>query len=338
MRLCHAGPELSDGRSSPWIGTVNPVHLCRTPLPYDVKWAGRVFLLVAAGSQYASSLILLVRRLQSSTNAAVDTAKLVLVVSGTVDLVKSLLLLAENSRWTVPNDGFTPCLDASCGLNECVAFKKEQGAPDATQPRLSFTGSRKLVPYLQWLLTSLVSSNLLRVVLSVAYAERLSFWNDAVITLMIFRIWEIGLNFLCRVFIFYDLAKGIIVDTEPQRHGRREHPLNAQGQEGEEEGDSPPTTMSSGGTLPGPATLIDRSTTRCSGMDVLLGIVMPAVGLVIALFGLGAILFQLLFLVMPSTLLLAQAVEEMLTWAAWAVDKPCPQLWKDELEDLLWSF
>lgn len=149
-------------------------------------------------------------------------------------------------------------------------------------------------------------------------------------------IWEFGVNFLFTVFTCYDFTKGIIVDTEPQRNDGRENPLNAEDPEKEVEDDSPPTPRSSGGTLPRPATSTDGSTTQCGGMGVLVGVVMPATGLVMALFGLAAIPFH----VMPSTLVLTQAVEETSTWAPWAVDKACLQLWKDELEDLpvLWSF
>ncbi|KAM7203301.1 hypothetical protein V8F33_002292 [Rhypophila sp. PSN 637] len=331
-RLCNAGLELCNDRSSPWIGTVNPVHVCCTSLPYDVKWAGRVFILVAAASQYTSSLILLVRRFQSDTNAAVDTAKLVLVICGTVDLVKSLLLLAGNSRWNIPHDGeFTPCLDKWCDLDECVAFKEEQGAPNAAllQARDGFTGSYKLAPYLQWLLLSLVGSNLLRVVLSVSHDKDVSFWKEAFIMLAIRQIWEIGLRSLYSLLGAYDLAKGINLDTEPRRQDDgRENPLTAQDQEEE-------TTIPSDVTLP----VTDRSTTtRCGEKDVLLGVVLATVGFVMALFGLVAILFQFVLLVMPSTILLALSVGEMSTWAAWPVNEPCPQLWKDELEDLLWSF
>ncbi|KAM7213318.1 hypothetical protein V8F06_011329 [Rhypophila decipiens] len=330
-RLCNAGLELYDDRSSPWIGTVNPVHVRRTPLPYDVKWAGRVFILLAAASQYTSSLILLVRRFQSDTNAAVDTAKLVLVICGTVDLVKSLLLLAASSRWTVPSEGFTPCLDKWCDLDECVVFKEDQGVPNAAliQARDSLTGSYKLASYLQWLLLSLVGSNLLRVVLSVSHDKlHVSFWKEAFIMLTIRQIWEMGLRSLYSLLGAYELIKGINLDTEPQRDDGRENPLTAQDQEEE-------TTIPADGTLP----VTGRSTTTRGGeKDVLLGVVLATVGFVMALFGLVAILFQIVLLIMPSTILLAVSVGEMLTWAAWPVDEPCPQLWKDELEDLLWSF
>ncbi|KAK4210388.1 hypothetical protein QBC37DRAFT_485426 [Rhypophila decipiens] len=333
-QLCNAGLELYDHRSSPWIGTVNPIHVRRTPLPHDVKWAGRVFILLAAASQYTSSLILLVRRFQSDTNAVVDTAKLVLVICGTIDLIKSLLLLAANSRWTVPHDGkFTPCLDKCCDLDECVVFKEDQGVPNAalTQARDSFTGSYKLVPYLQWLLLSLVGSNLLRVVLSVSHDKRVSFWKEAFIMLTIRQIWEMGLRSLYRLLGAYELIKGINLDTEPQRRqdDGREDPLTAQEQAEE-------STIPADGTLP--VTDRSRSTTRCGEKDVLLGVILVTVGFVMVLFGLVAILFQFVLLVMPSTIILAMFVGEMSTWAAWPVDEPCPQLWKDELEDLLWSF
>ncbi|KAH7068514.1 hypothetical protein FB567DRAFT_409924, partial [Paraphoma chrysanthemicola] len=108
------------------LAFVNPIHLLHEPQPRDLKWCGRVLILVVFCAQYIQAGLLLTRRIMSGTFAQVDFAMSFLVISGLIALFRSLTISLIHSNWTIRADSL-PCVEISCHLPSCIAFKDEQG-------------------------------------------------------------------------------------------------------------------------------------------------------------------------------------------------------------------
>ena len=96
--------------------------------------------------------------------------------------------------------------------------------------------------------------------------------------------------------------------------------------------------------LPHPAS-VPSTPQRSYVLDAVFGALsaIPYLGLLIIglgaiVYGLALTVFLLLYLVYPCVQMYIAIVSETSAWKHWDSTKPCPQLWKDGLEDELWWF
>jgi len=296
-------------------------------------WTGHFLVLIVLLSQYTQGLVLLTRRIISRTHAAVDTAILAVLVAGTVGLLRSLLLLLNNSRWTLSADDFQPCPKEPCGLDECRDRAAQQHELPGARLQGARFGSPDVFAYMEWLMFSIVGANLLRLVTLMLATQDLTvpLWEEVMLTLLLHCIWMPGFSFLVRASSFHGIERLSLLDPISGPHVGNVVVL--------EDIPGPSTMGRPGGGLPRPATTSAEQRESLSALLVMwirLRVAVPLHGIFLVLVGIGALLLLVLLLVMPSVALLIQAVGESSAWAGWDPGQPCSQLWKDELEDLLW--
>ncbi|KAF2026129.1 hypothetical protein EK21DRAFT_27568, partial [Setomelanomma holmii] len=126
-RFCHCCLD-TDAMPRLHLQFVNPEHLKHVSLQRDLKWFGRVLILVVLSAQYLQAGLLLTRRILTGTAATIDYAMSFLVLSGLIALFRSLAISLAHSAWQLDPD-FLPCAEKECQLPSCRTFKKEQGFP-----------------------------------------------------------------------------------------------------------------------------------------------------------------------------------------------------------------
>jgi phage shock protein PspC (stress-responsive transcriptional regulator) len=73
-------------------------------------------------------------------------------------------------------------------------------------------------------------------------------------------------------------------------------------------------------------------------LGVILYVILWIGGLVSIMVGLLMVVFHLVYLFFPCIMMYLLIWGETRDWKDWDPSKPCPQLWKDGLEDELWWF
>ncbi|KAF2225220.1 hypothetical protein BDZ85DRAFT_174934, partial [Elsinoe ampelina] len=115
----------------PYLASVNPQHVVPAYLHRDLKWLGRLLILTILLGQYAQAAVLLVRRIVSKRYATVDIAMFLMVVSGIIGLLQSLLITFIHTDWTIKEE-IDCCGVNACALPECINLRQQS---DLTETR-----------------------------------------------------------------------------------------------------------------------------------------------------------------------------------------------------------
>ncbi|KAF2124227.1 hypothetical protein P153DRAFT_262152, partial [Dothidotthia symphoricarpi CBS 119687] len=128
-RMCWCRVDMSSSDVPPYLGVVNLVHIQKKSKVRDLKWFGRMCILVILFAQYVQAAILLTRRIMADAASTIDLAMSFMVLSGLVGLSQSLIISLVNVSWTLdPN--FVPCVKSACRIPDCIAYKASQSLPN----------------------------------------------------------------------------------------------------------------------------------------------------------------------------------------------------------------
>ncbi|KAH4012137.1 hypothetical protein HBH70_231740 [Parastagonospora nodorum] len=130
-RLCCCHLDTGTDSSLP-LQLVNPEHIKHSSLRRDLKWFGRILVLVVLSGQYVQAGFILARRILSDTAATIDYAMSFLVLSGLIGLFRSLMVSLVHSAWRLDPE-FLPFVEKQCQLRSCKNFKDQQGFPNRTR-------------------------------------------------------------------------------------------------------------------------------------------------------------------------------------------------------------
>ncbi|KAJ0108438.1 hypothetical protein J7T55_002042 [Diaporthe amygdali] len=308
---CRCNTTLDVERNFP-LSAIGPRHLEATPLERDLTWVGRVLVLLILLGQYSQAALLLIRRTLSDTAAAVDYAMLLLVFSGLVALCQSMTISLLNLSWT-SEIHIQPCTEPYCSLPECISFKKEQGLPNKAIRAIVF--GRDIAPISRTILYHLAGGF---AQLSILGHKRDSFW------MVLMLLWGGQVSWLSSIFyiVHIDRLKALITgDQELQFMGTMDPTSDQQQSE----------------SLPAPVP-DDSHDTSDQHSGILVVAIFFIVGMAAIVWLCMNVLFQLYYLVAPCISLYIDIVSETASWKNTDPTKPCPQLWKDNLEDELWWF
>jgi hypothetical protein len=297
---------------APHLMYINPRHISSKLLERDLKWLGRVLFLVILFAQYVQAAVLLSRRLITYTDATVDCAMMLMTISGLAALTKSLVISLINTKWTLASDSFSPCAARACSLQPCRTLKTESDLPDKPFQIVLFGCSISALP--RAVLYALAGANLQMLLLT-----HKAFSLRSVLILTMSTKWFHDL--FLRLVIYANSCKQLYMKNEED-----EPPRN----------DEADTARLDNTPLEEVTTDDDRSTSTL--FDVGMWIVLFSIGLGAIVLGLGIAAFQLVRLFGPGILTYLGIVRETRRWGAWDPSNPCPELWKDSLEDELWWF
>lgn len=110
------------------IGLVAPHHLATAPLEKDLRWSGRIEIIVIMLAQYIQATVLMLRGILSDTAAGVDHGTFFLALSGLTALSRSLAISLLNVSWTL-NRNIESCTEPLCQLPGCLALKRSLELP-----------------------------------------------------------------------------------------------------------------------------------------------------------------------------------------------------------------
>lgn len=313
-RLCGCyvhTPSIDEGRIS--LNRVSPQHIEATTLKRDMKWSGRVLILLILFGQYTQAALLLTRRILSNAAAQVDYRMIFLVFIGIITLLQSLSISLLNASWSLCSET-QPCTESLCCLPECVILKEREGCPTSHNTIITAFGyDISDVP--RTILYGLVGGWLQ---LSVLARSEDSIWR----TLM--TLWFLQFTWWSSLYSIY----GIKIFREVLYENNEPQPDNTQSAAQEHLDQLPrPGT----GNTSNPQSDAGTSTKFIFAVMFIAGAASIAWILMI-------IVFQLVLLLGPCIASYSVLVAETSSWKDMNPDKPCPQLWKDGLEDELWWF
>ncbi|KAF2004009.1 hypothetical protein P154DRAFT_519599 [Amniculicola lignicola CBS 123094] len=318
-RFCkiHVHAPLSNS-SQPLVCTVNLQHLRATSLPRNLKWSSRVLILIILFAQYMQAFVLLIRRYKSHATSTVDTAMLLMAISGITALVQSLAVSMINTEWSFQQYS-QPCLDQQCHAPECIGVKKSLGLPTPLSKTL-FVYTPTSLPmhvlhviaggYLQLQTLSLREDKRGVVNLCTSLGGILYFW-----------IWSI------------DLLRAVDASfqTWSSYHGQLQRRGKSQAQQ---QGIAPLPSVQAGDLFP--SILWEKVVS--SRYEFVFHSVVWLIGCVSLILAIVMPLLETILVFFPCVYLYHQIAEETKTWARIDSKTPCPMLWKDDLEDMLWWF
>lgn len=287
------------------LGFVSPQHLETTQSRRDVKWTGRVTILIILLGQYAQAGVLLSRRILSNTAGGVDYAMSFLVINGVAALVQSLIILLLNVSWSLRTD-IQPCTAKLCTLPECTLSKQEQELPtyEVNRRALGF----ELVSVARRILYGM-AGGLLQ--LHILWSPEKGTWKILYNLWTLKLVWESSIFYIVVLDSFKRLALG--ARTSEDAHVQSQEPTR-----------DPTVTEPEGATG--------------SDCNIIISALMFVGGILSILWLLFIITVQLLALFPPCILMYWQIATELASWKHTDLVQPCPQLWKDYLEDELWWF
>ncbi|KAJ8116072.1 hypothetical protein OPT61_g2424 [Boeremia exigua] len=297
------------------IGQVGPHHLEAKPLERDLRWGGRLLVLVVMLGQYVQAAVLITRRMLSNTAAGVDYAMMFLVMSALPSLFRSLTISVLNVSWTV-NREIEPCTEALCHLPGCAAFKDNQGLPCRTIRIMMF--GHNIASYPRMVLYQLVGGFLQ---CSILLRLQSSVWSNIMMLGVSQYAWQSTIMYAFYVGGFWELAsEGSRIDST---HSAEELPENQ-------------TT----GTLPSHVEphSPDGTSQGFTIADAVTALFLSVVGVAAIAWLCLLLVWQLLWLIMPCIAMYSRIAAETESWMRADPTQPCPQLWKDGLEDELWWF
>ncbi|KAJ6284632.1 hypothetical protein J3E71DRAFT_389803 [Bipolaris maydis] len=310
----YASTKSSSNECRTALGLVNPQHLEMIPSKRDLKWGGRVLILLTLLSQYAQAGVLLSRRILSNTAAGVDYAMAFLVISGLATLLKSLTISLLNVTW-VRHEEIQPCTEKLCSLQECTAFKHAQGLPSQRSEIYFF---KKEVSVILTIILCDLAGGWLQM--------SIMWWSD-------YSIWRLLLNLWTLQYALWDSVYYIIL-----LHSLGGQPLDKSAPQPPDNSSPPTRQPSQTPTNSGLDEASPNHTKTLSWSDVSILTVISVAGVGYTLYFLVMVAFQLILLVAPCILLYSSIAVELSAWKTLDPARPCPQLWKDRLEDELWWF
>lgn len=346
------------------LSVVGPGHIEATPLKRDLKWVGRMLVLLILLGQYCQAAVLLIRRILSKTAAGVDYAMLLLVLSGLVALGQSITISLLNVSWTLESH-VQPCTEALCGLPECASFKEEQGLPNTKTRAIVF--GRDIALIQRRILYQLAGGY---AQLSIVLQLRDSFWKVLMNLLTGYFIWQSSIYHIFSI----DGLRGLVTDDREPQSERTMDPTSDQLEQPSETLPAPisedlelqplgtedptsdqnqsrtlPTPIPNGSQGPSnqqqletPPAPVSNDGQEESESLTLFGVslfsVFFIVGIAAIIWMCIMVIYQLFLLIAPCASLYTRIASETASWKNADPTKPCPQLWKDNLEDELWWF
>ncbi|KAF4556301.1 Hypothetical protein D9617_1g081770 [Elsinoe fawcettii] len=359
-RMCSVRVDADTSHSSstspnPYLAGINPEHLTPLYLKRDLKWFGRALILVIILSQYVQAAVLLIRRFISDRSAAVDIAMFLMVISGTVGLLQSLIITFIHTDWKVKED-IESCTVKSCFLPECFMLKQPSERPERFVFKpfgwIDLTGVPRIV--LHMLVAGFVQMEI------VEDFGRKSI-KDIVLLLVFMKV---STEIVVKVLLYAEGAMDLIhiepaaarsdatTTTTPSSNTRIQNSsadipesLDAEkarittAATSSSMTDEDPRSDTREPATPLPATVVDEETSWTTTIfTVLFAFVSFVIGLAAIAFGLLCIAAQLVYIFGPCWSMYSLLVEQTKTWSSWDIKTPCPQLWKDGLEDEMWWF
>ncbi|KAH7061680.1 hypothetical protein BKA63DRAFT_527982 [Paraphoma chrysanthemicola] len=291
------------------LALVNPVHILHEPQQRDLKWFGRVLILVVFCAQYIQAGLLLTRRIMSGTSAHVDFAMSFLVISGLVALFRSLTISLINSTWTVRADSL-PCVEKSCFLPSCITFKDEQGFKNPLF-LIVFGHDVANIPrtILCWIAAGYAQ-------ITIMLHDRMSPQKHLIGMFGIHTFW-IGLIHVYFTSGFGDQLAGL----------------------NEQETNQDTNTDTNEQALPRPVhENANMPTSSVTCVNIVFHTVVFTVSLAVMAFTALGIFIHLYYIIGPCIMQYYLVQWETNKWKHMNATAPCPQLWKDGLEDELWWF
>jgi len=306
-RLClvHANGNGMTTSKNVFLGGTSYRHLKQNKLPKSLLWFGRLFLLCFTFSQYIQTIILIIRRVTTRTAAIVDCEILFLSIAGISGLVQSIIISLVNVSWEIQTDT-QPCSSPHCQVRCCR--EAVQNNPDlrvAALEKLNYTN-------FSWIATTDASCNLMQVVLTLRLTES-NLIPQRPHNLADLSTVAIYLVFIIFMPIYYfsveqheNFAMRTFLGTQPD----------------------PASQLPSSENVSRPVNSPRRPDTFWGKVTALAGqwqFYFLEVGDV---FMTVTVFFVIIYFMVNETSL----------WKGWEVTKPCPTMWKDELEDLLLWF
>jgi hypothetical protein len=344
MLACMCRVRIDTGSSTPaprLIG-INPHHLSSKALKRNLKWSGRLFLLVVLFAQYVQAAILLSRRLIANTAATVDCAMILMTISGLSALTQSLVISLIKTTWTLTPDSFSPCIARACRLQSCIALKTELNLPTSTFKLTVFGYNIVGIP--RAALYVLAGGNLHLLLL---LRKNKSLWEIVGTTISVNMCHGILLRILVYVYYYGGWFKEMFRDEKNDTLPRSNEDIAStnrtisEGTPAIEENEALPRkgedTVWTDGTIPEGAPSI-FSRLKYTPLTAILFIIPWTVGLGAIVLALFIVAIQLVYLFSPGVTMYLNVVSETESWNNWDPLTPCPQLWKDGLEDELWWF
>ena len=300
------------------LGYVSPHHTRTVPSSRDLRWVGRVLLLLILLGQYAQAAVLLTRRLLSDTASAIDYGMFFLVLSGSVALLQSLTILLLNVSWVV-NANTVPCAEKACRLPGCVD-------PETRTRAILFGYDVTQIPRTVWY------------ELAAGYVQLAVLWRSPdsawMILLGIYGLhgcWEISVHWLFSLQtlsdVIHDEGPDVVRDEESTATGA---PVKDNRQPGT-------------GTLPSPVVQDENNNgpkdlyiPNLSEILVYGAFLVLGVGVIVV--NCAIMVVQAFYLLRPCAFLYSHVASDLASWSRPNPMAPCPQLWKDGLEDELWWF
>lgn len=337
------------------LAVVSPEHIKAVPLDRDLKWMGRLLVLIILSGQYWQAGVLLTRRILSDTEAGVDYAMAFLVLSGLIALFRSLIILLLNVSWSLDTE-ITACTEKLCHLPECIALKKGQELPSQELRIIIFGYNIVIIPItvLNELAGGFVAGHIIWGPYESFGWMLMSLWTLHV-------AWRSTINYA----LYTDGLCELISDPKEKPTDDTQTPSNQQqvgtiplpGSSNADDDDDdasistkekpasdtrPPSDQEPAGILPA---LASPDANEADDTSISAIIFSTVLFILVTVFGLAAIAWacccvaiQLFWLLAPSASLYYRIASETASWKGADPTKPCPQLWKDGLEDELWWF
>jgi hypothetical protein len=311
-RFCHCHLDTDANAHLP-LQYVNPEHVKPSSLRRDMKWFGRMFILMVLSGQYVQAGLLLARRILSNTAATIDYTISFLVLSGLIGLFRSLMISLAHTTWRLDPE-FLPCVEKLCRLPGCRNFK-EQGFPNVY--KLEIYGYNVIsIPKiaLYWLAAGYAQ-------LMIVLHDRRGIMKNLFALFGVQVFWQITLR---SVALWNVTSSSIGDDRNP-------------------EASSIPASTAVRESSPAPVALesqeMDRSRTYSS--LIWTAIFRSTYCLIMCIWAalvLLSTIVQSWYIFGPCIVTHAMIASETMGWKNINATTPCPQLWKDPLEDELWWF
>jgi hypothetical protein len=295
---------------------VNPEHIKHVSLRRDLKWFSRVFILIVLSAQYVQAGLLLTRRILSNTAATIDYAMSFLVLSGLIGLFRSLMISLAHSTWRLDPE-LLPCVEKKCQLPTCRTFKEEQDFPDITNIiTYGYDFITKLRIAISWLAAGYAQ-------LAIVTHDRRGIVENIRIMLGLYASWGFTVLAVVRCS---SLSSSFSDHRKPREASM---PASATVDE----------TLPATAPAPPKAQDTMRARTYSNLMWMTVFRLIPcSIRCMLAALTLCSAITQLWYIFGPCVVMYTMIVLETTQWRNFNATTPCPQLWKDPLEDELWWF
>jgi hypothetical protein len=303
--LVHANGNGMTTSKNVFLGGTSYRHLKKNKLPKSLLWFGRLFLLCFTFSQYIQTIILIIRRVTTRTAAIVDCEILFLSIAGINGLIQSIIISLVNVSWEIQTDT-QPCSSPHCQLRCCrEAVQNNLDLRVAALEKLNYTN-------FSWIATTDAPYNLMQVALTFRLTES-NLIPQRPHNLADLSIVAIYLVPIILIPIYYfsveqheNFAMRTFLGTQPDPASQLPSSENVS---------RPVNSPRRPDTLWGKVTALGG---QWQFYFLELGDVFVTV----------TVFFVIIYFM----------VNEISLWKEWKLTKPCPTMWKDELEDLLLWF